>query len=560
MTEIIEAPAAAGASASAERFRPLRSLAFWVLVATFATSVVAVRLSDHIARSVRGVPTAFFYIFMRDEPPGAMLACAIAAIAMIAAALWQSASPRFVERLAQRPQWFILAATAAMVAAAQLVYRAHPLSMDEFAPVFQSGAFAHGSLTGQVPPALLPRLLPPWSNWFIEASSSGKLISSYWPGFALLLTPFTAARCPWLLNPLIGGATLLVLWRLGRTLWPGTAAAGWAVLLAVASPAFVVNAISFYSMPAHLLASLGFVALVLEPTPRRLIAAGALGSFALALHNPVPHVLFATPWVLSIAWSKERLSRLAALAAGYLPGAIVLCAGWVWLRSRFHPAVHDPGFAAKVHDLWEVAFARPSMDLLMRRTINTAELTLWAVPGLLVIAAFAAWRFRASRPVQLLTWSAALTFIAYVFVPYDQGHGWGYRYFHSAWGVLPLLAGAALGAADVVPFLRRMMWFAAVMSLVGGNALRFHQVRTYIDAHLAQIPNTDGSTPLEVVFVRIDQGYYTVDLVQNDPFMNGRRWILISRGDQADEEFMRQSFPRSHLAARGKASTVWQID
>ena len=43
-------------------------------------------------------------------------------------------------------------------------------------------------------------------------------------------------------------------------------AAGWALLFTVASGGFVANAISYYSMQAHLTANLLFVALLLKPT------------------------------------------------------------------------------------------------------------------------------------------------------------------------------------------------------------------------------------------------------------------------------------------------------
>ena len=101
---------------------------------------------------------------------------------------------------------------------------------------------------------------------------------------------------------------------------PPAAAPGWVVLLTAASPAFVVNAISLYSMPAHLLASACFAALLLDPTPRRLILAGAVGSLALALHNPVPHMLVASPFIAALALRPGRTRSLAALAAGFQPG------------------------------------------------------------------------------------------------------------------------------------------------------------------------------------------------------------------------------------------------
>src|SRR5207237_7328643 len=94
--------------------------------------------------------------------------------------------------------------------------------------------------------------------------------------------------------------------------------------------------------------------------------------------------------------------------------------------------------------LSRLSFALPSASSVWSRGVNLAELALWAVPGLLALACIGAvWR-RSEPAVGLLTASALLTAVAYVFVPYDQGHGWGYRYFHAAWGVLPLLAAGAL--------------------------------------------------------------------------------------------------------------------
>ncbi|MGG2305238.1 hypothetical protein ACE4Z6_27835, partial [Salmonella enterica] len=73
--------------------------------------------------------------------------------------------------------------------------------------------------------------------------------------------------------------------------------AGLAILLTVASPVFFANGISYYSMPAHLFANALYALLLIDPTPRRAFAAGLLGSIALTLHNPVPHLLFALPWI-----------------------------------------------------------------------------------------------------------------------------------------------------------------------------------------------------------------------------------------------------------------------
>ena len=328
-----------------------------------------------LARSVPpGRPPAFEFLFRRDEPAAAWLSCALIILAAAAARLFSSVRENaLVAGLTADPRIFVAAVTAVLAGAAVLVYRAHPLAMDEYAPVFQAGAFARFSLTGKVPPELIPRMVPQAPFWFIQTLPSGEMISSYWPGLALLLTPFIWIGAPWLLNPLLGGATLLVLWRLARKLWPQTAAPGWAVLLTAASPAFVVNSISFYSMTAHLLAALGFAALMLE---ERYLAAGALGSLALVLHNPLPHAIYAVPWLMWVAMRPRRWIDLARLGLGYLPGTMVLGLGWFLFRARFAHST-SPGGAAGLHalvaSLARVSFAAPSWQVLWDRSVSVCE-------------------------------------------------------------------------------------------------------------------------------------------------------------------------------------------
>jgi hypothetical protein len=105
-----------------------------------------------------------------------------------------------------------------------------------------------------------------------------------------------------------------------------------------------------------------------------------------------------------------------------------------------------------------------------------------------------------------------------------------------------------------------MLFAVCVASSLALTAVRFVQVRTFIDRHLGQIPGAARTARLEVVFVRIDAGYYTVDLVQNDPFLRGVRWMLISRGRTEDEEFVRSLFPSARLGAENDVATVWHIE
>jgi uncharacterized membrane protein (UPF0136 family) len=330
------------------------------------------------------------------------------------------------------------------------------------------------------------------------------------------------------------------------------------VLFAAASPAFSVNAISYYSMGAHLAASLCFAALVLE---NRLVLAGAVGSLALALHNPFPHTLFALPFIAWIALRPAPLRNLLRLAAGYAPGLLVLVGGWMGYRARLtHPLETQGGLLAGLDVVRRYAFTAPSLELLLKRTMSLAELASWAVPLLLPLAVLGAVRCRENAGARLLALSAVATFVGYAFVPYDQGHGWGFRYFHGAWGTLPLLAAGALEGAQASGSLRRLVVGAALCSLVLCTPLRFVQVRTFIDAHLAQLPSVPGGRGQRVIFVNPGRGSYSIDLVQNDPFLESDRWVLISHGEVADKQFMQAFFPRSRRAAAGPVASVWVVE
>jgi hypothetical protein len=494
----------------------------------------------------------FDELFLLHEPFGALLMAAIALSALLLGRALPDRAEGILDLLSRRPGFFIACYTGLLAAAAVIVYHRYPLSMDEYAPLFQSQAFAAGSLTGKVPPELVARVAVPARGAFLAGAPDGRIVSTYWPGFALLLVPFSALRVPWLLNPLLGGATLVALFRLARRMFPGTHAPGWALLLSAASPALSANSISYYSMSAHLLASLVFVALLMEPTPRRALLAGLVGSLALLLHNPVPHAAFAVPWIAWLCMRPRPLRTVAALAVGYLPG-LLLGIGWLALRSSLGSA-SAAGLASSGAS---AAFAFPDKDLLVSRLLGLAKLVLWAVPGLVPLAVYGSVRLRKNTPVALLVLSFVLTFVAYCFVPFSQGHGWGFRYLHSAWAILPLAGAGVLAAAPVPQRLGRLMLVAAALSLVFCTGLRFVQIHGFIAQHLAQLP--PPSAPREVVFVRGDRGYYSLDLVQDDPFLRNPRLIFASEGKARDDELVMRLFPGARPAQSTGIASAWAL-
>jgi hypothetical protein len=190
--------------------------------------------------------------------------------------------------------------------------------------------------------------------------------------------------------------------------------------------------------------------------------------------------------------------------------------------------------------------------VLLARLWGLAKLWLWSVPALLAVAAYGVWKMpRADRRWGVLLACALLTFFGYFFVRYDQGHGWGYRYFHSAWFVLPLFAAAVL--KDEV---RAYLAGCAVVSLVALTALRAVQVEQFMERHLEQLPRAQDAE-VRVVIVDPAGGYYAQDLVQNDPFLRNPVLVLASRGREADEAMMVKRFPELTRLSSSARGTTW---
>ncbi|MBF0128291.1 MAG: hypothetical protein HQM02_13905, partial [Magnetococcales bacterium] len=232
-------------SESSEEVAALRSVALYLLFPLFVVGMLGI---------IHGVDLGILHarvferLFALQEPMAGGLW-----LATLPLAWWTARSGRgvaFLDRwlpVLGRHPWRVAAlALPFMVAGTRWGYHAYPLAMDEFLPYFQAQVFASGRLWAEFPPDLVRWLM---GNSVLTTinDQTGKMISNYWPGFALLLTPFTLVGLPWLLNPLLGALSVGLIGHLARRWLPEPdLAAGWATLLAVASPVLLVNAISYY--------------------------------------------------------------------------------------------------------------------------------------------------------------------------------------------------------------------------------------------------------------------------------------------------------------------------
>jgi hypothetical protein len=521
----------------------------------FTTIVLAYFYApDNYFFSTRRMTPIFRHLLMVDDSKTAWLTLGVC----IMAAFWKNPLPLFkvVDFVGSHITTVVMATVALLALGAVFIYHNDAFSMDEYAAVFQAKTFAAGRLTARLPPSVVNWLIPPGFNgaFLLASRTTGQAMEAYWPGFSLILAPFEFLGIPWLCNSTLAGITIFLVHRITLEITDDRRAAGWAVLFTLASGAFAAYAISYYSMQAHLTANLLFVWLLLKPTPYRAFGAGLVGSLALVLHNPFPHALFAAPWIIEMARSKEQHRSFFALILGYLPLTVLMGAGWLYLREFVTSG--NSGFNVVGHTI-NTAFRFPDRSMIDIHVAEIVKMWIWALPCLLLLAVLGRLRRGDYRHVRLLSQSALVTFVGYIFVVFDQGHGWGYRYFQSAWGVAPILAACAMTArSESTGGLAAFAGAAAILNLVLVVPVQMMQINSIITRHSAQLPPPRSGN--NVYFVR-DGGFYRADLVQSDPLLRDSDLILFSGGDVLDAGLIQQNWPTAVLVERGLGVEQWNL-
>ena len=454
----------------------------------------------------------------------------------------------------------------------------HPIAGDEHIALFQARAFAAGHLTGKFPRDLVSHLIPVsyQQRWLIVADD-GRVASIYWPGFSLILAPFTLIGAPWACNPLLASLSLVLTSKVATRLTSNSRAGGWATLFALASPGFLGMALSYFSMTAHLFLNLLFAWLLLDRTRARLVAAGVVGSLALTLSNPVPHMLFALPWIVWIGRQPAGRRQVIALGAGYAPLALVLGLGW-WLFLRHLqpnigalPYIADGSLAHRLANLiwyllleFRTVFTAPVTDTLAKRMLEQVRLWSWALPGLPLLA-LAGWWILGRRIAELRLFALSLvaTLLGFLFVDFDQGYGWGARYVHSAWSALPILASAAMastGQGDQGRELRNYIARLALYSLVFATALRLFQIHLFVVDQLALRPPFERGSR-EIIFIPQNFDYFTQDFIQNDPFLRDPVIFMMSHGRLRDyQDVIQRHYPHARQTYDGPNGQTWKLE
>jgi hypothetical protein len=220
-----------------------------------------------------------------------------------------------------------------------------------------------------------------------------------------------------------------------------------------------------------------------------------------------------------------------------------------------------------LHGIAAGIFTWPDATSLNMRAAALVKMWVWSLPCLFIFAIMGRLRHRGNRYVRLLAQSAVLTFVGYLVVRFDQGHGWGYRYFHSAWGAVPILAGCAMTArsdnrfdtrSDAQLSLVSFAGAAAILNLLVVMPFQMHQINEIISQHLAQLPmpKRPGNN---VYFVHPRGGFYVADMVQTDPLLRNSDLYLVSHGSELDAQLIRRNWPSAVQLAGGRASDQWYL-
>ncbi len=240
-----------------------------------------------------------------------------------------------VERM---PLIVILCAGLVLVATAGFAYFEldhTPRVHDEMVYQFQARLFQSGRLYAPSPAC-------PRSFDFSHMVNNGRWYGQYPPGYPLMLLLGLLFGAPWLLNPVLAGLSIILLYRLGREIY-GRAVGIWAALLGTVSIWLLLMSSTMMSHTSSLFFMAVFLFFIFRsvrrPTVKNGMLAG-LGFGMMFLIRPYNAVLVSFPFFLYLLarWikaPKQRTRNILGLG-GVAAAAVVLLLAYNTLTNG-HP-------------------------------------------------------------------------------------------------------------------------------------------------------------------------------------------------------------------------------
>ena len=390
--------------------------------------------------------------------------------------------------------------TLVLAALSYSLFRLYPLSMDEYVMRVQAGLFSNWKIFGQIPLELKDyglRIIPLFTFYDQE---TGSFTSSYLPGYSLLLSLFVKCKIVLFLNPILAAASLYLFLNLSKQLLPDFR---YKYLLGISvfmTPFFIVNSMSYYAFPAHLFFNLLWLFLRYHHKYDRL--SPWVGIFAISLHQPHFHFLFVLPFLID-RWRSGCSKRYYEATVYVLGVLLVVC----WKRLFTLPALIPSS---------TTIFSLPGHDQFLNVLFYILLLVTWTSP--LYIAPFihcVTDYKKISRPMLNLLMGVLLSCLFYLFVNFNQGHGWGPRYLYPVYGNLCLLVLYGLHQIQEIKcyitslILVSFIWLAFVLPLrfiqINETVMPFWNSNNYINSIYSK-----------ALIIPISKIWYGQDLIRNE--------------------------------------------
>jgi hypothetical protein len=309
----------------------------------------------------------------------------------------------------------------------EFIFQDFPYSGDEWSYFLQAEIFSRGRLQVDSPPH--SKFFDVWAM-----VNNGKFYAWASPGWPLLLAPGILLGVPWLVNPVVGALTLLVVYRLGMLLY-GRSAALLAPLFILFSPFFLLHSASYFAHPSSLL----FIALFVffyargieRGVSRDFLLAGLCGSMSFLIRPFDQVAVFAPLGVYLLLLVLKRtvaVRQLLWFGISHMIGVLLLLA-YNYLQTG-NPLTlgYQLGYDGPLFDL----------RLLGRQFIPEyfLHLLVWTFPFIPLLALlYAIWPGETGkRSLIEQRWDTLLSLVFlsnvlwYAFVPFHYWAGYGPRY------------------------------------------------------------------------------------------------------------------------------------
>lgn len=334
---------------------------------------------------------------------------------------------------------------------------------DEVAYWFQARYFAAGVLSLPAPPDPAAFEIPH------TLLSGGRWFSIFPPGWPAVLSLGFLAGVPWIVNPALGAATIVLTNRLVKDLYNHRVAV-LTVLLLAASPMFLLMSAGLMSHPLSVVLALGAIIGWREMSEGHLMIglAGAAALGGLVLTRPYEGVILAS--VLGV-WSlfSEPTVRVVTRGAAFFAVAIAIGALMLpynrmltgralydpvskYFDEKYYPGSNRLGFGADVGNTgWnnDLRKGHSAGEAVLNGRHNTYLLNLellgWGVGSLAGVALFGVWG-RWSRADAFMA-SVAAAIVGGLSLYWYSGADYGARYWYQAAVPLIVLSARGLDAA-----------------------------------------------------------------------------------------------------------------